>query len=504
MNNNDLFDRRRIYINYSSQISSKSGNEWIFIYKLILILFFAIGSLVLFIKLGDSLFPEKVLVFLGGKPFQNFISFVTVNQQQINATLLIRFSILYFVFLFATFKNFSNINEQKERIKQYIVFYILYLSLSIIAFVLFFAFIGKNIPIKIKEGNVEKIVMVFVQHKYINLVYLLIPLTLVNISFEIYKFILKRKSDPIIYKSLLPIIIQTFSQLMLLGFVLFNVLLWDSYSKNGSLFDGENQKYWNFVERLFNEKNSKNLLIIVSIFTFIIFMIIGSNAMKLHKISEKNIYQVQEKDRYILGIIFIVVAIIWLGTLLGGQTVKYAIFGKETKYDLIHGLVIIIASITTFLYFAFSFISKTNTKNPIALSVRFAIAQLLIWVPLVYSVITYDNSNINLINLFILTSLSSATFIHYLIKNKSFSNLTTFFIIVLFIVKISLLLIFGLNHILLTQENHVLVSVPTPISIVKIISISYVSVLIFFVVCLVIHLQSAIGVKIFKKKKVIN
>ncbi|WP_416373431.1 MSC_0624 family F1-like ATPase-associated membrane protein [Mycoplasmopsis cynos] len=164
----------------------------------------------------------------------------------------------------------------------------------------------------------------------------------------------------------------------------------------------------------------------------------------------------------------------------------------------------IIASITTFLYFAFSFISKTNTKNPIALSVRFAIAQLLIWVPLVYSVITYDNSNINLINLFILTSLSSATFIHYLIKNKSFSNLTTFFIIVLFIVKISLLLIFGLNHILLTQENHVLVSVPTPISIVKIISISYVSVLIFFVVCLVIHLQSAIGVKIFKKKKVIN
>ncbi|WAM04175.1 hypothetical protein ONA01_03755 [Mycoplasmopsis cynos] len=210
MNNNDLFDRRRIYINYSSQISSKSGNEWIFIYKLILILFFAIGSLVLFIKLGDSLFPEKVLVFLGGKPFQNFISFVTVNQQQINATLLIRFSILYFVFLFATFKNFSNINEQKERIKQYIVFYILYLSLSIIAFVLFFAFIGKNIPIKIKEGNVEKIVMVFVQHKYINLVYLLIPLTLVNISFEIYKFILKRKSDPIIYKSLSQLLFKHF------------------------------------------------------------------------------------------------------------------------------------------------------------------------------------------------------------------------------------------------------------------------------------------------------
>ncbi|VEU69278.1 Uncharacterised protein (plasmid) [Mycoplasmopsis canis] len=55
---NDLFEKKRIYVNYGSQISSKSRNEWIFIYKIILILFFFSGILTLFLKLDSSLFPQ--------------------------------------------------------------------------------------------------------------------------------------------------------------------------------------------------------------------------------------------------------------------------------------------------------------------------------------------------------------------------------------------------------------------------------------------------------------
>ncbi|SYV97582.1 Uncharacterised protein, partial [Mycoplasmopsis edwardii] len=50
---------------------------------------------------------------------------------------------------------------------------------------------------------------------------------------------------------------------------------------------------------------------IILVFTLIVFLIIGSNAMKLHKISEKTVYQVQEKDKFLLGLVFIFVILIW-------------------------------------------------------------------------------------------------------------------------------------------------------------------------------------------------
>ncbi|VEU69283.1 Uncharacterised protein (plasmid) [Mycoplasmopsis canis] len=75
---NDLFEKKRIYVNYGSQISSKSRNEWIFIYKIILILFFFSGILTLFLKLDSSLFPQFLVKSnRGSLPLQDFISFET-------------------------------------------------------------------------------------------------------------------------------------------------------------------------------------------------------------------------------------------------------------------------------------------------------------------------------------------------------------------------------------------------------------------------------------------
>ncbi|SYV97581.1 Uncharacterised protein [Mycoplasmopsis edwardii] len=71
----------------------------------------------------------------------------------------------------------------------------------------------------------------------------------------------------------------------------------------------------------------------------------------------------------------------------------------------------------------------------------------------------------------------------------------------MFGLKIALLMIFGLNHVLLTHLNHVLVSVPTPISIVKIITITYVSVILVFFAYLSVSLQVTLGIKMFGKKK---
>ncbi|WP_117275465.1 MSC_0624 family F1-like ATPase-associated membrane protein [Mycoplasmopsis edwardii] len=487
--NKDLFEKKRIYVNYNSQISSKLGNEWILGYKLALVLLFAIGSLILFIKMDSWLFPGELISGQKSPLLLNFLAFETYGKQQSNAIILIRFSILYFVFLFSVFKNFSNINDQKERIKQYSVFYGLYLVLSLTSFILFITFIKQ--PNGLPYNAVE----------YLKLSLLLVPLVVINVAFEIYKFILKRKSDPVVYKSLVPIIIQTVSQLLLLAFVLINVFVWISYATRNNLFKGSDQKYWAFVELLFNEKSVKNLFMIILVFTLIVFLIIGSNAMKLHKISEKTVYQVQEKDKFLLGLVFIFVILIWLCILLFGSKVKYAVLGSEVSYSVKNAVIIILGAIFTALYFVLAYTKVVSTKNPIGLGIRFTIIQLLLWTPFLFSIITLENSNINLINLFVISLFSFATFIHYLISNKSLTKASVFFLVLMFGLKIALLMIFGLNHVLLTHLNHVLVSVPTPISIVKIITITYVSVILVFFAYLSVSLQVTLGIKMFGKKK---
>ncbi|WP_044286254.1 MSC_0624 family F1-like ATPase-associated membrane protein [Mycoplasmopsis canis] len=493
---NDLFEKKRIYVNYGSQISSKSRNEWIFIYKIILILFFFSGILTLFLKLDSSLFPQFLVKSnRGSLPLQDFISFETPLKQQNNAIVLIRFTILSFVFLFSIFKNFTNINTQKERIKHYLIFYILYLSLSIISFTLFFTFISKT--------NEQGTLIKYEPYQYLQLIFLLIPLAIVNTLFEIYNYLIKRKSDPILYKSSIPLIIQIASQTLLLAFVLINFGLWIKYSREGLLFRDtpqNEQKYWNFIEEIFNIKSLKNLLIVIASFALIVFLIIGSNAIKLQRLSEKNIYKAQDKDRFLLSVIFLIVSIIWLSTLLFKEPIKYSLSGPEYKYNLKNSFVVILSAFVTLLYFLVSYLKFTKTKNPIGLSVRFAVVQLLIWIPMMISVITVDNSNINLINLLVASIFSLVTFIHYMLTNKFIQKTTFALLSLLFASKIIFILILGLNHVLLGNNNHVLTSIPTPISILKIISITYVSLLIILFLFETVQLQITIMIKILKEK----
>ncbi|VEU63682.1 MSC_0624 family F1-like ATPase-associated membrane protein [Mycoplasmopsis bovirhinis] len=502
---NDLFERKRIYVNYSSKISSKSKNQWIFIYKIILILFFFAGALSLFLTLDQSLFPAALIRTSNNSAnLQEFITFETPSKQENNAVVLIRFSILMFVFLFSIFKNYSNINAQKEKLKHYAVFYVLYFMMSIISLSLFYAFIYKQND----NGTLGK----FRPYQYLELIYILIPLVVINSAFEVYNFLIKRKSDPVLYKSTWPLILQVVSQVILAGFVIFNVALWISYSKaaGASLFrttviTGTNtyneQKYWEFVDQLFNIKSFSNLIIIAASFVFVIFLVIGSNTIKLQKLSEKNIYKHQDKDSFLIALIFALLVSVWLFTLLLKDPVKFSILGVEATYGINNGLIILLAALATILYFLVSYLKYTKTKNPSSLIIRFSLAQLLIWVPFLVSVIQFENSNFTLINLLVISLLSIGIFMHYILVNKFINKLTFIMLVIIFALKIVLLLILGLNHLLLINKNYVLVSVPTPISVIKIIVITYVSSLFALFVLQALQLETLVTLKIFKEKR---
>ncbi|WAM01421.1 hypothetical protein NWE60_02195 [Mycoplasmopsis felis] len=58
-----------------------------------------------------------------------------------NATIILRFSPLIFVFLYSIFKNYKNINTQKEQINKYATFYVLYFALALISLFLLFFYI---------------------------------------------------------------------------------------------------------------------------------------------------------------------------------------------------------------------------------------------------------------------------------------------------------------------------------------------------------------------------
>ncbi|WAM01422.1 hypothetical protein NWE60_02200 [Mycoplasmopsis felis] len=135
---------------------------------------------------------------------------------------------------------------------------------------------------------------------------ILIPLFLVNLSFEIYNHIYKRRSEPVLYSSYSSLIIQLVSQFILLTFILINIFLWRNGNAetnkypNTYLFD-EN-KYFEGLENIFNQKSTSNLFIVIAIFLFIGISLFGANIKKVYRVSEKNLLQSNSKDKYVLNI----------------------------------------------------------------------------------------------------------------------------------------------------------------------------------------------------------
>lgn len=330
--NSTTLENRRFYIDYRNQLSSKSYNTLSSIYKWLLIGFLAIGSLMLFLFMDKSLFHAKILRSEVAKyPLEFLFNFENTQFRQMNATIILRFSPLIFVFLYSIFKNYKNINTQKEQINKYATFYVLYFALALISLFLLFFYIDyssqstrtidtkKLTPEQLSQLDSNKIdpntgiftdtITTSVPYGAKDVMYLfliLIPLFLVNLSFEIYNHIYKRRSEPVLYSSYSSLIIQLVSQFILLTFILINIFLWRNGNAetnkypNTYLFD-EN-KYFEGLENIFNQKSTSNLFIVIAIFLFIGISLFGANIKKVYKVSEKNLLQSNSKDKYVLNI----------------------------------------------------------------------------------------------------------------------------------------------------------------------------------------------------------
>ncbi|WP_027121455.1 MSC_0624 family F1-like ATPase-associated membrane protein [Mycoplasma leonicaptivi] len=482
--NSTLIEDKKIYDDYSSSLSFRSKNKWVFIYKAVLISFFVLAIFALFLFIDKSLFDSKLLLFSEKQPLGNFLLFDTYTNQQVNAVVLIRFSILFFVFLFSVFKNYKNINTQKEKIVNYIYFYVLYFLISITSFVLFFSFtepdINKNYDPK----------------PYLNLIYILIPLLIIDLAFEINNYIYKRKSEPILYSSVIPLVIQLISKIVLVLFAIVNTVVWVSYTDQ-YLFDyikDENQLYWKTIENLFVEKSVTNLIIIIVATLILSFSIVGANINRFIKNVETGISQVKTKDKYFLNIIIIVgILVLFLKSFISSKSIESILFESGSdKFEIISLLFLFVGLAVTVAYFGLNyFLNKItkNSKDENKNTIIFTISQSLLWLQLVLAIFIIDNEPTKLYFVFILSVFSTLIYLHYIIKSWNISKINSILLMISLFVKSILLFIFGLNNLLLADNNYILISVPTPISLIKIFVLVNFAVLVLFLIFSVLNIQ---------------
>ncbi|MGZ9763117.1 MSC_0624 family F1-like ATPase-associated membrane protein [Mycoplasma sp. 4013] len=496
---NKVIINRKIYNDYSNRLNSKSQSWWSTIYKYILVSFFVISMLVVVILLDKSIFLTSLLSqSAADKPYSDLFNFNSVISRQDNAVIMLRFSPLVFVFFYSVFKNFKSIEQQKERIATYLIFYLLYFTLSLISlFSLFFALTKDTTTIA---------------HDVFNLYYLLIPLFLINVAYEIYTYIYKRKSEPLLYASIWPLVIQIVSHTILLLFTLINMFLWDANAYfpeptqenpdtiratvpgneliKGSeylLFSSKNS-YWAAVDALFNVKAAKNLVIIILLFILVGLSILGANIKKVLRYSENEISDNASKDKFVLYFAIIgVLLLLVIKTMTINLRNRLTLLDGGDSYNYLYILFIVIGFLITTGYFVgIEFFFRKN-KNTALFTIYMSLTQGLLWMLLTVSIFVISSPSDYVYNVFAITIFSAAIYIHYIVRHKNINRLSIFAILSSLFLHSSLIFIYALNHLLVAQDNFMLISAPTPISLLKILTIINLIVVGLFFISILIY-----------------
>ena len=168
---------------YDDNYSLKQQQKSSFINQFLKGLLSAI-TLLFFILL--LIFAENTLFGLGfgdenksmmiSKSLNAFFDLHSPKYLQLNFLIVFRFFILSFTLFYALIKNFTNLYWHRATIKKYLPWFVLYLVIATISFLLFFTFFS----VWPKE--------VF------NLVFLLLVLFLLNLSYEIFNYFISKKT----------------------------------------------------------------------------------------------------------------------------------------------------------------------------------------------------------------------------------------------------------------------------------------------------------------------
>ncbi|EOA07081.1 Hypothetical protein, predicted transmembrane protein [Mycoplasma yeatsii 13926] len=441
------------YEEITNLVLEKDKNKIITIYKFISLIFFSTTFILLLFLINKTVFYSKDLLSIA-------FNFSTDKFKEINWTFLLRLFTLSFLYLYGFKKAYLNIYQNKNYIKIYLIWFVLYLSISLFGFIMFFAF---------------KDITNF--YKTYTLLYSLIVLLVVDIFYEIFKFFTKRKTNPLIYSNKKLLVINILSRVILVSLVLVFFTLWiQAASKTGSLII--NNSFYNSIYKIFKFKSLLNFMIIVFSFLVLMILLVGLNIYLVYSIIYKQLNISNLKNRFDFYLVCLSVIVIWLISLTVLKIKPtHNRFSDDESLDYLN-LLFSVFNILIFMIFMYlHFLKKHKIVNNKLLNNNYLISFLwIIWTMFMISNFLTDQVLVSLINLIVNIVLTVISFKLYYIKNKlnSYSNslLITINVNILFIIG----LIYGLNHILLANQNRSLYILNSSLNINQIISITIVSI----------------------------
>lgn len=426
---------------YDDNYSLKQQQKSSFINQFLKGLLSAI-TLLFFILL--LIFAENTLFGLGfgdenksmmiSKSLNAFFDLHSPKYLQLNFLIVFRFFILSFTLFYALIKNFTNLYWHRATIKKYLPWFVLYLVIATISFLLFFTFFS----VWPKE--------VF------NLVFLLLVLFLLNLSYEIFNYFISKKTNPLLYDNYKNLIIAMVFQALLLLFVIITPLVWINTGKSPNFLFVDNRFYTRIVD-IFTVQSGKNFIILIAFFFFLITFIVLANTNFFALVINKRYDRNYVKNNLWFILLLFSAIFIWLLRVFAYKHENENLPVGNNHLLWVYILQSFFAIIILILYMVFTLKKRLSVKSSLNTLLNLVVTQTILSLSLFLVTLFNSKSVVSLINVFITITVQMSVFGIYIFQNK---NISTKLLVLLKVIMILIILtaaIVGFDY-LLTSDHH--------------------------------------------------
>lgn len=469
-------ENKKFYSDYSKlfQTQQKLLSK---VFKGILIVFLFAGWLAILATSEKSIIASDII------PVRDFLFLQSFQKEHLNTLVIYRFVVLGFVFFYSIAKNYKNIYFQKESINMYSIWFVLYFALSVVSFGLI---IGFNTNQILSENTSFAM-------QYAYLIFLVLPLILINIAYGIYMYIIKLKTEPLAHNKLWTLTLNFVAQIITFILATAFVIEFVKSAANPNFLFYEN-KIYNFLRELFVTKSSDNLAIIIFGLIGIGILIISMNLHKILFIASKQYTSSFFKDQLIITIAILFAMLIWFIKVLTYQTNQFQHILEDASQNqqYFYLFSILFSFVFGIVYIVLTFVKKAKVQSKLTDMIIFSLFQSLIWgVALIFNFITTNNF-VSTLNIFFAAAFSIAILIIYLATTKNLSALAIIFVLLSTITTILVLFAYGFNQMLVAQNNFAFVAINANVEFQRIFEIINLSSFVIFFIAANINLVVAL------------
>ncbi|MBU4692279.1 hypothetical protein KQ875_01545 [Mycoplasma zalophi] len=398
-------------------------------------LFLFVGALLIFIYAEKTIFASKILP---NNSIAFFFDFKHELLAQSNLLVLIRFLFLAILFFYPLIKTYLDLSFNKQKIKKYLPWFILYISASIASFVLFFAF-----------------------EKYtLNILYLsfsLIALYLVDGSYAIYVHFVNKKLNPEQNKNIRWTLISLISRFLLVVFVIVSMLAWrfSANSKQTFYLLVENNSFYSFITDAFTIRSIQNLFIVVAFILFISFSLLFSFINVFWTLfNSKQAYILLKNNLTLIFWLFVALNFWIITTFSKIKTPSSYVDSSAITPNYLYLLLLIIPAALFIFYLVITFTKKMNTNSNLINSVYFWVLQISFWTIYWLETFLIENKLITNIILFATLILLIITFAINHFKNSHNSTKNNLIINYGYFVLINIIIFINVINVIMQSYNN--------------------------------------------------